>query len=143
MLRRAYLFFEAGNAEEQLNINRLMKHLADTPDVIEFLCTTDPELSIPPYARMFNRHPPKDQTLLLSPEALNERYGSTWKLWVSYLERACPELTEGLDTLAPMHERKSPAGCGLHGGPFLAARVGSVGKGCTVQYPFTGLRQQQ
>ncbi len=107
VLRRAYLFFEAGNAEEQLNINRLMKHLTDTPDVVEFLCTTDPELSIPPYDRMFNRHPPKDQTLLLSPEALNARYGSTWKLWVSYLERACPELTEGLDTLAPMIDRAS------------------------------------
>ena len=107
VLKRYFLYFEAGDKADRLRINTLLKMLAAAPDAVEFFATTDPELTIPPYDRMFNRHPPKDQTLLLSPVVVKARVGEVWTSWVSRLQRAFPELTAGLADIEPMIDRAS------------------------------------
>ena len=105
-LRRQYQYFEAGNAEEQGRINDLLRRLNNN-SLWTFLTTTDPVLTIPPYNRMYNRGTPNDLTLLLSPEALNRRWGGDWHIWVRRLESRCPEMADGLLNLENRTDRRS------------------------------------
>ncbi len=109
VLRREFQYFEAGNAEEQKRINGLLADL-EKRTALEFLATTDPERTIPPYDRMYNRRPPVDQTLLLAPVALYRRYGAVWKSWVVRLEKEMPEYADGLEQIESKTDRKSRLG---------------------------------
>ncbi len=106
VLRREFQYFEAGSPEEQTRINGLLEDLDDL-SVLDFLAMTDPVRTIPPYDRMYNRRPPVDQTLLLSPAALYRRYGTVWKSWWVRLEKEAPDYADGLDDLEDMTDRKS------------------------------------
>ncbi len=122
VLRREFQYFEAGSPEEQTRINGLMEDLDDLPP-LDFLCMTDPERTIPPYDRMYNRRPPVDQTLLLAPAALYRRYGAVWKSWVVRLEKEAPDYMDGLDSLEAKTDRKSRLGNeGLPDKDYTAAR---------------------
>ena len=52
-----------------------LHQLSKDEDVLTFLQSFEPENSIPPYEDQNNRRPPKDQTLWLSPAAMNTHYG--------------------------------------------------------------------
>lgn len=54
-------------------------------DIIGFWLQTNPKLTIPPYQDMSNRHPPRCQTLVLNPDAMDKKYPE-WRNWLGTLE---------------------------------------------------------
>jgi len=53
--------------------------------VFDFLLSTDPKETIPPYESHTNRHPPRCQTLVLNPEELTSSYPE-WTNWLQSLK---------------------------------------------------------
>lgn len=93
--------------EEKNRLKESLQQLEKEEDILKSLTKLSPELTIPPYEDQDNRRPPKDQTLLLSPEAMYEAYGDRWKVWVQNLERHNSSLSEGLDEILALYDRKS------------------------------------
>lgn len=101
---RAYQFFHYQRKEE---IVPLLTDLAASKNIVETLCTIDPLRTIPPYEDQNNRNPPIDQTLLLSPEALDKNYPNKWEKWVELLTKEKPEVADGIDDIVKLTDRKS------------------------------------
>ena len=83
-LVRAFKFFHPAKDQNKQHLE-LIKQIENSEDIIETLCTLDPNRTIPPYEDQNNRRPPLDQTLLLSPEKLTRQYGEIWKTWSARL----------------------------------------------------------
>ena len=58
---------------------------ADKDDIVAFWLKTAPELTIPPYQSMGNRHPPRCQSLLLNEAYLDKHYPD-WQDWLTQLK---------------------------------------------------------
>jgi CRISPR system subtype II-B RNA-guided endonuclease Cas9/Csx12 len=104
---RAYQFFHYPSREEGLNISTLIKKIRESKNIIETLCSVDPVLTIPPYEDQNNRHPPIDQTLLLSPKLLDESFSNKWLRWAHAFADDYPLLTDALDNIISTTDRKS------------------------------------
>ncbi len=61
--------------------------------IINFLLTTPPELTIPPYESHTNRRPPCCQTLILNSDFLDLNYPS-WLCWLNLLEQTHSKIQE-------------------------------------------------
>lgn len=105
-LVRAFKYCHPAQDKNKQHLELIAK-LEASKDVIDTLCTLDPELTIPPYEDQNNRRPPVDQTLLLSPEKLTKRYGDVWQGWAQRLAAACPALVPAADILERSTDRKS------------------------------------
>ncbi|MGN1209955.1 MAG: type II-B CRISPR-associated RNA-guided endonuclease Cas9/Csx12, partial [Duodenibacillus sp.] len=103
---RAFQFFHPAPGQCASH-KKLIDELKETDDIVECLCTLDPERTIPPYEDQNNRRPPLDLTLLLSPSALTQQYGENWKVWARSLATRDPQLLEDLDVIAATVDRKS------------------------------------
>ena len=79
------------NKKEDDNYKELKKQWKErnnqSKNIIAFWLNTDSELTIPPYQRMTNRHPPKCQTLVLNIDYLNNKYPE-WKNWLNALSES-------------------------------------------------------
>lgn len=53
-------------------------------NIVDFWLNTEPDLTVPPYQAMLNRHPPKCQSLVLNVDYLNKYY-SNWQDWLEVL----------------------------------------------------------
>lgn len=73
----------------------LLDELKSNGDIVDIFKKINPELSIPPYEDQNNRRPPKDQTLWLSPSALDRKFPK-WRIWAHNLERHNHQLKNGL-----------------------------------------------
>ncbi|WP_300426376.1 type II-B CRISPR-associated RNA-guided endonuclease Cas9/Csx12 [uncultured Thalassolituus sp.] len=93
--------------ETRVNRNNALKVIHPSEDILTALMTIDAELTIPPYENQNNRRPPKDQTLWLNPQSLNEQYGSQWRVWVNNLRKRNPELAEGIAPVLEFTDRRS------------------------------------
>ena len=93
--------------ETRVNRNNALKVIHPAEDILAALMTIDAELTIPPYEDQNNRRPPKDQTLWLNPQSLNEQYGSQWRIWVNNLRKRNPELAEGIAPILELTDRRS------------------------------------
>ena len=93
--------------ETRTNRNNALKVIHPAEDILTALMTIDAELTIPPYEDQNNRRPPKDQTLWLKPQSLNEQYGSPWRIWVNNLRKRNPELAEGIAPILEFTDRRS------------------------------------
>ncbi len=105
-LVRALKFWHPSKDRTKDHLN-LIAQLEASQDIIDTLCTIDPELTIPPYEDQNNRRPPVDQTLFLSPEKLTSRYGDSWKNWADSLAKQDAELRPAADILSRATDRKS------------------------------------
>lgn len=118
--RRWTLVGEAGERREQFRRARQtwlqrLDGLKTTADAValrdalwNLLITEDPGTSIPPFEAQTNRRPPECQSLLLTPSALDRAVNSgatTWRAWSQALQRACPDLAEGIDVVAAADAR--------------------------------------
>ena len=114
-LARAFRYFHAKN-DPSKNLPALIEEVEKAPDVIEWLCSTSPEKTIPVYEDQNNRRPPVDQTLWLSPVALTDQFGDDWTQWARKLHEHDPVLSEGLDEILQLADRRSrvPALGGEH-----------------------------
>ncbi|MGN0903145.1 MAG: hypothetical protein ACI4M9_07655, partial [Succinivibrio sp.] len=101
---RAYQFF---HYPEKSAIQTLLSTLKSSEDIICTLCSLDPQTTIPPYEDQNNRHPPVDQTLLLSPAALDKNYPGKWERWTKLLSEHKKEVTDGLDEIISITDRNS------------------------------------
>lgn len=106
-LIRAFKYFHCEKGAESQNQRQLIKTLESTTDVLEALCTIDPERTIPVYEDQNNRRPPVDETLLLSPHKLTEKFGTIWKTWADSLIKEDPALEENLDLILAYTDRRS------------------------------------
>lgn len=117
---RAYQYFHypKDSAEDLEKKNLVDKFIAEAraaANITDLLCNLDPEVTIPPYEDQNNRRPPVDQTLLLSPLALDKQYPQ-WENWVQKFMNSenelNPLLLSGLDEILDLYDRKSrlPAG---------------------------------
>ncbi len=106
-LIRAFKYFHCEKGAESQNQRQLIKTLESTTDVFEALCTIDPERTIPVYEDQNNRRPPVDETLLLSPHKLTEKFGTIWKTWADSLIKKDPALEENLDLILAYTDRRS------------------------------------
>lgn len=93
--------------ETRVNRNNALKVIHPSEDILTALMTIDAELTIPPYEDQNNRRPPKDQTLWLNPQSLNEKYGSQWRVWANNLRKRNPELAEGITPILELTDRRS------------------------------------
>lgn len=105
-LIRAFKYFHPSK-EQSVQYKKLIEELSQATDVIDALCTIDPIRTIPPYEDQNNRHPPVDQTLWLSPQTLNTRYGQKWLAWANHFLSNDPELGNDLDKILDYTDRKS------------------------------------
>ena len=105
-LARAFRYFHAKN-DPSKNLPALIEEVEKAPDVIEWLCSTSPEKTIPVYEDQNNRRPPVDQTLWLSPVALTDQFGDDWTQWARKLHEHDPVLSEGLDEILQLADRRS------------------------------------
>lgn len=105
-LVRAFKFFHPAKDQNKQHLE-LIKQIENSEDIIETLCTLDPNRTIPPYEDQNNRRPPLDQTLLLSPEKLTRQYGEIWKTWSARLTSAEPTLAPAAEILERSTDRKS------------------------------------
>lgn len=103
---RAHQFFHY-EPEDRAKAQQVQTAIRDAADVVELLKTLDPELTIPPYEDQNNRRPPIDMTLLLSPKALDIRYGDKWQIWTRALLGAEPWMGDRLDEILVQNDRKS------------------------------------
>ena len=104
---RAYQFFHYPTREEGLDISALIERIKESKNLIATLCSVDPVITIPPYEDQNNRHPPIDQTLLLSPRLLDESFSNKWIIWAEAFANEYPLLTDGLDSIVSITDRKS------------------------------------
>lgn len=104
---RAVKFFHYPDFESRNNAKALIKTIRNTKNSLDALSTIDPILTIPPYEDQNNRRPPEDQTLLLSPEALDKRFNGKWEKWVDGFVKILPVLSEDLDDIVKTTDRKS------------------------------------
>lgn len=105
-LVRAFKFFHPAKDQNKQHLE-LIKQIENSEDIIETLCTLDPNRTIPPYEDQNNRRPPLDQTLLLSPEKLTRQYGEIWKTWSARLTSDEPTLAPAAEILERSTDRKS------------------------------------
>ncbi|WP_370802835.1 hypothetical protein [Sutterella wadsworthensis] len=80
-------FFHPAKDQNKQHLE-LIKQIENSEDIIETLCTLDPNRTIPPYEDQNNRRPPLDQTLLLSPEKLTRAVWRNLENVVSPFKRA-------------------------------------------------------
>ncbi len=107
-LVRAFKYFHpAQEGDEKKRLADLVRELEASEDILEALCTIDPQRTIPPYEDQNNRRPPVDQTLYLSPEKLNAQLGEAWIGWAKSFAKADPRLEEGLDEILALTDRVS------------------------------------
>ena len=104
---RAYQFFHYPTREDGLNISALIKKVKESKNIIETLYSVDPVLTIPPYEDQNNRHPPIDQTLLLSPKSLDKLFSNKWICWAKAFSDEYPLLIDGLDSIVSTTDRRS------------------------------------
>lgn len=105
-LVRAFKFWHPDKDRNKAHLE-LIARIEASKDVIDTLCTLDPELTIPPYEDQNNRRPPVDQTLFLSPAKLSSRYSDLWRAWAIQLAAADPSLRPSADILNRATDRKS------------------------------------
>jgi CRISPR system subtype II-B RNA-guided endonuclease Cas9/Csx12 len=103
---RAFKYFHP-DPENSKPHHALIQKLEASDDIVETLCTLDPNETIPPYEDQNNRRPPVDQTLLLNPKSLQKRFGDAWHIWAQKLETTYPALAENLDKITAETDRKS------------------------------------
>lgn len=104
---RALQFFHYPDSTSGNSIKTLIQKIRKTNNCIDALSNIDPILTIPPYEDQNNRRPPVDQTLLLSPEVLDRMYGSKWLKWIDGFVRLLPQLTDDLDKIIKLTDRKN------------------------------------
>lgn len=107
VLIRWLSYWRPENSEEKARQNEIIAKLKIDDDVLQILSQLDPNWTIPPYEDQDNRRPPKDQTLLLSPLALNKAYGDKWERWALIFKKSNSEWFEGLDEITSHFDRKS------------------------------------
>ena len=78
---------------EEYSYEDLKNKLKDNMNIIDFFLNTDPNLTTPPYQDNNNRHPPKCQSLILSPIFLDNKY-KDWEDWLKDLEQLTTEHLE-------------------------------------------------
>ena len=105
-LVRAFKFFHPAPEKNKQHLE-LIAQIEASQDIIETLCTLDPNLTIPPYEDQNNRRPPVDQTLFLSPDKLTANFGEIWKSWATNLIGRQPELEPFAEILERATDRKS------------------------------------
>lgn len=103
---RAFQYFHPAPAQSDSH-KQLIEELKAAKDIVECLCSLDPERTIPPYEDQNNRRPPVDLTLLLSPSSLTQQYGERWKVWAQRLASRDSDLLEDLDEIVSTVDRKS------------------------------------
>ena len=101
---RAYQFFHYPEKEE---VVKLLNEIMHSDNIVETLGNIDPARTIPPYEDQNNRRPPIDQTLLLNPSALDEKYPDKWEKWTDLFVSKKSEITEKLDEIVILTDRKS------------------------------------
>ncbi len=107
VLRRWVLGLRPEDHEQRNARRRVLDALDKSKEnILEFLLNHDPADTIPPYEDQNNRRPPKDQTLWLSPTAM-DRLHPNWKLWTAALRRANSDLEDGLSVVTSLTDRRS------------------------------------
>ncbi len=106
-IARAFKYFHPATHEQAKEIKQLIADIESAPSITDALCTIDPNRTIPPYEDQNNRRPPVDMTLLLNPDALQKRFGSTWRSWADGLIKRDPSLIDNLDVILVHPDRKS------------------------------------
>lgn len=106
-LVRAFKYFHFDKGEASQKQQKLIERLEASSDIIDTLCSIDPNETIPPYEDQDNRHPPLDMTLLLSPQRLTAHFGEKWKAWATALARKEPILEENLELILASTDRRS------------------------------------
>lgn len=113
---RAYQYFHyPKNTEEDIEkkkqVDKFIAEAKKSANITDLLCTLDPVITIPPYEDQNNRRPPIDQTLLLSPLALDRQYPQQWEKWALAIMKSDnelnPYLLSGLDEILNLNDRKS------------------------------------
>lgn len=82
-----WIVTEKDGKDKKENYKELRKNWSNHKDknnIIDFWLDIDPILTIPPYSKMFNRKPPKCQSLLLNIDYLNKHYPN-WQDWLKKL----------------------------------------------------------
>ncbi len=105
-LRRWLESNRPGTSEEKAARRRALHALKAAKGALHFFHTCDPLDTIPPYEDQDNRRPPKDQTLWVSPSALDARWPK-WRLAAGNLRRRNIDWWEGLDALERLVDRRS------------------------------------
>lgn len=104
---RALQFFHYPDQNDREKAGTIIKTIRESKDCIKTLTEIDPVDTIPPYEDQNNRRPPVDQTLLLSPKALDNKYGDKWEKWTESFITLFPRLEEDLDRITRITDRKS------------------------------------
>ncbi len=97
----------ADNLDKLKTNAKLTQILRKSDDIVRSLCEIDPKDTIPPYENQDNRNTPVDQTLWLSPDALNKLYGNKWVDWADLFLKDDHCLEESLDEILSLSDRKS------------------------------------
>lgn len=103
---RALKYFHP-EKDRRAEFQNLIREIAEAPNAFDMLCTVDPLRTIPPYEDQNNRRPPVDQTLYLNPGAMQKRYEERWRIWSQKFERDDNVLSESLETILDLADRKS------------------------------------
>ena len=109
ILIRHFQYFHPADAEDKKRLDDLVTLFNQSQDILATLSELNPEHTIPPYEDQNNRKPPVDQTLLLNPRVLNERYGNRWRLWAKNFVKADPDLGSLLDEVLSRPDRRTRA----------------------------------
>ena len=118
---RAYKYFHYPVASTQNDDNKnieiiekkneFLKRIEHADNIIDVLLTQNPITTIPPYEDQNNRRPPIDQTLLLSPLALDTQYSGKWENWVQKFidcgSSLYSSLLNGLDQIVKLTDRSN------------------------------------
>lgn len=105
-LRRWLQFWRAYEDDEKQRQREALTLIESEQPILNILQQLDPHLTIPPYEDQDNRRPPKDQTLLLNPLALDQQYPK-WTVWVQKLLTRNPGWDGDLDRILGLYDRKS------------------------------------
>lgn len=105
---RAFKYFHPSQErDEKERLATLVSELERSQDIIETLCSINPERTIPPYEDQNNRRPPLDQTLFLDPRKLTNHFQDKWTIWAKAFAKTEPELEEALEHNLEQTDRKS------------------------------------
>lgn len=93
--KQFWRWIKSWRCDQQTKVNwqKLLKLRKTHNSVLNFMLTTDPLLTVPPYEDQNNRRPPKDKTLYFSASALDHAY-PLWREIVKRIVRHQPELDE-------------------------------------------------